>query len=63
MAEFALPVKTLADTLIQTAPVEFLRQTQRAADNAARVPAFVARQRTLATAFDRTFAVGTDLIR
>lgn len=63
VAEFALPVKTLADTLIQTAPVEFLRQTQRAVGNAARVPPLSPRQRTLATAFDRAFAGGTDLAR
>ncbi|MDY6810638.1 MAG: DUF1214 domain-containing protein [Actinomycetota bacterium] len=60
VAEFALPVKTMADTLINTAPVEFLRQTQRAVGDGLRVPPLAPRHRALADAFNRAFAGGAD---
>ncbi len=60
VAEFALPVKTMADTLVNTAPVVFLQQLQRAVGDRSRVPPLSRADRALSDAFNRVFAGGSD---
>jgi hypothetical protein len=61
VAEFALPVKTLADTLVRFLPVTFLKQLQTAVADTRSTPPLSAADQQLSDDFDALFGDGTNL--
>ena len=61
VADFAFPVKTIADTLIRTDPIAFLRQTQAAVADTRSTPPLTRQERKLSDDFDALFGDGTNL--
>lgn len=61
VAEFAFPVKTIADALIRTDPIEFLRQTQIAVADTRSTPPLSPQERRLSGDFDALFGDGSTL--
>jgi hypothetical protein len=59
---FAVPIKTVADTLIKSDPLRFLRRLQVAV-HSSNTPALTPQQQRLSDAFDRRFGRGRDLDR
>ncbi len=61
--QFSVPFKTIADTLIKSDPLRFLRRLQVAV-HSSNTPALTSQQQRLSDAFDRRFGVrGRDLDR
>jgi hypothetical protein len=61
VAEFALPVKTIADTLIRVAPVTFLKQLQAAVADTSTTPPLSPQDQQLSDDFDALFGDGSNL--
>jgi hypothetical protein len=59
--EFAIPFKTIADTLVRTDPIEFLRQTQGAVGDTTSTPPLSPQERRLSSDFDALFGDGSNL--
>lgn len=61
VAEFAFPVKTIADLLVRTDPISFLRQTQAAVADTYTTPPLSRQERKLSNDFNALFGDGTNL--
>lgn len=59
--DFAFPVKTIADTLIRTDPILFLRQTQAAVADTSSTPPLTRQEQKLSDDFDTLFGDGMSL--